>query len=57
MAIMAIITGFVFGCGRVRTSKREIHAADSEHEKQEQASAQQQAIVIRNGIQSRIPVD
>ena len=57
MAVMAIITGFVFGCGRVRTSKREIHAADSEHEKQEQASAQQQAIVIRNGIQSRIPVD
>lgn len=56
MAVMTLITAFVFGCGRVRTSKREIHAADNEHEKQVEAAANQNVVVTRNGIQLTLPV-
>lgn len=54
MLFMLLFTMLIFGCGRVRFSKREIQSAEESHLKSIQKPLP--AMVTRNGVQMSLPV-
>ena len=54
MLVMVFYAIIIFGCGRVRFSKREIKSAEEKYQKTQEKELP--AMVTRNGIQLALPI-